>query len=170
MAEQAQVVTSRYDEMMRRAKRNTAASRTAVAILRADSKVSQVLERALACAGLTLPQFNVLMELAASPQGQMPLYELNSRLITSPPSTSWLTNRMEEGGLVIKDRCAADSRVVILKLTEQGWSTLEKAAPLVFEAEKRLLGAYSREDLCRLADLLDPVIKDCGGGRRIQPT
>lgn len=150
---------ARFAELMARAQRNTEASRAAVSILRADSKMSQALERALSCAGLTLPQFNVLMELASSPEGALPLYELNSRLITTPPSTSWLTKRMEETGLVIKDRCLPDSRVVVLKLTEQGWATLERAAPLVFEAEKELLRTCSREELCHLANLLGTVIK-----------
>jgi DNA-binding MarR family transcriptional regulator len=147
---------------MRRAERNTEVSRTAVSILRADSKVSQILERALAGAGLTLPQFNVLMELASAPDGALPLYELNSRLISTPPNTSWLSKRMEEAGLVTKCRGTDDCRVVILSLTEQGWQVLETAAPLVFRAEKHLLGAYSRDQLCRLADLLDPVITEGG--------
>jgi DNA-binding MarR family transcriptional regulator len=151
---------ARFAKMMRRAKRNKEVSRTAVSILRADSKVSQVLERALAKAGLSLPQFNVLMELASSPDGALPLYELNSRLISTPPNTSWLSKRMEETGLVTKCRDLADSRVVILRVTERGWAVLEVAAPLVFEAEKQLLGTYSSEELCRLADLLGPVT--CG--------
>jgi DNA-binding MarR family transcriptional regulator len=161
MPKQALAGPARFDELMRRSKRNTEASRTAVSILRADAKVSQALEREMSCAGLTLPQFNVLMELASSERGQMPLYELNSRLITTPPSTSWLTSRMEKDGLVVKDRCAPDSRVVILKLTERGWSVLEKAAPLVFEAEKKLLAPLSHDELCQLSSLLDPVIKHC---------
>ncbi|MDP9224658.1 MAG: MarR family transcriptional regulator [Actinomycetota bacterium] len=143
---------------MRRAKRNSEVSRTAVSILRADSKVSQVLERALAAAGLSLPQFNVLMELAASPEGALALYELNSRLISTPPNMSWLSTRMEQAGLVTKVRDVVDCRVVNLKITDRGWSVLEEAAPLVFAAEKQLLAGYSRAELCRLANLLDPVI------------
>jgi DNA-binding MarR family transcriptional regulator len=159
MSQQAGTGPARFSELMRRAKRNTDASRTAVSILRADSKVSQILERALACAGLSLPQFNVLMELASSAEGALPLYELNARLISSPPNTSWLTKRMEEAGLVSKCRHVPDSRVVILKLTEKGWEVLENTAPLVFEAEKKLLCTYSREELCQLSNLLDPVIQ-----------
>ena len=152
---------ARFADMMRRAKRDKDASRTAVTILRADSKVSQALERALGKAGFTLPQFNVLMELASSPHGALPLYELNSRLISTPPSTSWLSKRMEEAGLVTKCPDSDDSRVVILRLTERGWTALEEAAPLVFEAEKRLLGSYSKDELRRLAVLLAPLVADC---------
>jgi DNA-binding MarR family transcriptional regulator len=150
---------ARFAELMRRAKRNKDMSRTAVSILRADSKVSQVLERALACAGLSLPQFNILMELASTPCGALPLYELNSRLISTPPNTSWLSKRMEEAGLVTKCKGPEDSRVVVLELTEGGWKALEAAAPLVFEAEKQLLANYSKAELCSLANLLDPLIQ-----------
>jgi DNA-binding MarR family transcriptional regulator len=121
--------------------------------------VSQVLERALAGVGLTLPQFNVLMELASASEAALPLYELNSRLISTPPNTSWLSQRMEDAGFVTKARDTGDSRVVILRLTERGWAKLDDAAPLVFEAEKKLLGTYSPDELRHLADLLDPIVK-----------
>ena len=147
----------RFGDLMRRAGRNQDASRAAVSILRADSKVGQVLERALACAGLSLPQFNVLMELASSAGAALPLHELTARLISTPPNISWLSTRMEGAGLVTKARDRNDSRVVILELTESGWVTLARAAPLVFEAEKKLLGAYSCDELRDLADLLDPL-------------
>jgi DNA-binding MarR family transcriptional regulator len=158
MTARGTVGPARFEEMMRRANRNRDVSRVAVSILRADSKVSQVLQRALAEVGLTLPQFNVLMELASSPEAALPLYELNGRLISTPPNTSWLCTRMVESGLVTKDRGVTDSRVVILKLTERGWARLGDAAPRVFEAEKQLLGSYSRDELRHLADLLGKSI------------
>jgi DNA-binding MarR family transcriptional regulator len=144
---------------MRRANRDRDASRVAVSILRADSKVAQVLERALAEAGLTLPQFNLLMELAASAGAELPLYEINGRLISTPPNTSWLCTRMEQNRLVKRRRDVNDARVVMVALTEKGWAALAKAAPLVFDAEKKLLAQYSRADLRSLADLLARLVK-----------
>jgi DNA-binding MarR family transcriptional regulator len=139
---------------MRQANRNRDASRVAVSILKADSRIAQTIERALADAGLTLPQFNVLMELAASADAALPLYEINARLISTPPNTSWLCARMEQSGLVRRRRDTRDARVVIVALTETGWAGLAEAAPLVFEAEKGLLAGYSRAELRDLADLL----------------
>jgi MarR family transcriptional regulator, organic hydroperoxide resistance regulator len=144
---------------MRRANRDRDASRVAVSILRADSKVAQVLERALAEAGLTLPQFNLLMELAASAGAELPLYEINGRLISTPPNTSWLCTRMEQNRLVKRRRDVNDARVVMVALTEKGWAALAKAAPFVFDAEKKLLAQYSRADLRSLADLLARLVK-----------
>jgi DNA-binding MarR family transcriptional regulator len=156
----------RFWELSRRARRDRDASRAAVAILKADSRVSQTLERSLAEAELTLPQFNVLMELAATPGEALPLYELNARLVATPPNTSWITTRMEKAGLVTKRRDAADARVVNLALTETGWTALEHALPLVVDAERRLLAGYERQELGTMADLLSRLTADTDEARR----
>jgi DNA-binding MarR family transcriptional regulator len=144
----------RFRNIMRRAKRDQSASRVVVSILRAESKAAQILERSLAGVDLSLPQFNVLMVLGASPGGALPLFELNAQLVTSAPNMSWISNRMEERGLVRKQRDEEDGRVVLLGLTERGWKLLADAAPLVFAAEKQLVGGFSRSELSRFGDLL----------------
>lgn len=144
----------RFKELMKRSKRDWAASKVVVGILRADSKAAQAIERRLAEVGLTLPQFNILMVLAASPSGALPLYDLNAQLVSTPPNTTWLTTRMQGLGLVTKTRAPDDGRVVVLELTEEGWSALAQAAPLVFETERELLAGFSRSDLRTLGDLL----------------
>ena len=149
----------RFRNVMARARRDNDASRVAISILKADSKVAQALERALAEADMTLPQFNLLMELAASPDAALPLYEINARLISTPPNTSWLCARIERAGLVRRRRDANDARVVIVGLTEKGWAALAKAAPLVFEAEKKMLADYSRDELRSVAELLRRLLQ-----------
>lgn len=144
----------RFRDLMREARRDRTASRAVVSLLRADSKASQALERALAGAGLSLPQFNVLMVLAASPDGALPIFELNAHLVTSPPNMSWISARMEERGLVRKRRDDDDRRVVVIEITEEGWADLGRGAPLVFDAERRLAAGYSRTELKQLGDLL----------------
>jgi DNA-binding MarR family transcriptional regulator len=159
----AAVEPDRFRELARRAGRDRDVSRAAVAILKADSRVSQALERSLSEAALTLPQFNVLMELAATPGGALPLFDLNARLVATPPNTSWITTRMEKAGLATKRRDSGDARVVILALTEAGWAALERALPLVVQAEQGLLAAYDREELRAVATLLDRLTADSEG-------
>lgn len=149
----------RFKQLMQRSKRDWAASKVVVGILRADSMAAQAIERALAEVGLTLPQFNVLMVLAASSSGSMPLFELNAQLVSTPPNTTWLTTRMQERGLVIKKRDPDDGRVVLLELTQAGWKVLGGAAPLVFDTEKELLEGLTRSELAVLGDLLNRLIR-----------
>lgn len=145
---------ARFTELMRRSDRDWAASKAIVGILRADSKAAQGLERALGGADLSLPQFNVLMVLAASPGAKLPIFELNAQLVSTPPNTSWLTERMQERGLVRKSRSPDDGRVVLLALTQKGWRALGKAAPLVFDTERELLKGFTRSELKTLGELL----------------
>ena len=149
----------RFKQLMRRSRRNWGASKAIVGILRADSRAAQTLERALAEVDLTLPQFNVLMVLGASPTASLPLFELNSQLVSTPPNTTWLTNRMEERGFVTKRRDKDDRRVVMLALTEDGWDALEDAAPVVFAAEKELLAGFNAEEITQLGGLLTRIVR-----------
>jgi len=144
----------RFRRMTAAAGRNRDASRAAVEIMRAASRVSRTIDAALAAADLTLPQFNILMELASTPDASLPLYEVNARLISSAPNTSWLTTRMQQSGLVTKTRAHRDARVVELALTDDGWAALERAMHLVFAAEINLLSDYNRRQLRDLAQLL----------------
>ena len=148
----------RFKELMRRSDRDWAASKAIVGVLRADSKAAQALERALGEADLSLPQFNVLMVLAASPEGRLPIFELNAQLVSTPPNTSWLSDRMQERGLVRKSRSPDDGRVVVLSLTERGWKALSKAAPLVFDTERELLTGFTKAEIRTLGELLSRLL------------
>ena len=144
----------RFKELMRRSRRDWSASKAIVGILRADSRAAQTLERALSRVDLTLPQFNVLMVLAASPRASLPLFELNAQLVSTPPNTTWLTNRMEERGFVTKRRDETDRRIVHLELRESGWKALGAAAPVVFAAEKELLSGFDPDEIAGLGELV----------------
>lgn len=149
----------RFDQASRRAERDRDASRAAVTVMKAGTRLAQQIERALADADLTLPQFNVLMELAAAPDGTLPMHAVIDRLISTPASLSWLTSRMRDRGLITKERDDEDARVVLLSITEDGWSALEQAMPPAFAAEKQLWHGYRKMDLRALVDLLDPLLE-----------
>lgn len=149
----------RFAEAERRAKRDRDASRAAVVVMKAASRLAREIERALGDADLTLPQFNVLMELAASQAGALPMHAVIDRLISTPSSLSWLTTRMRERGLVTKNRNDDDARVVVLAITEAGWDALEAAMPRVFATEKNLWQGHRRRDLRAIAALLVPLVE-----------
>lgn len=160
-----EISTRRFAALGRAAGRDRDVSRAVVAILRTASRVSQNLERALSEAELTLPQFNVLMELAAGPAEGLPLTDLSGRLVGSPPSISWLTDRMQQSGLVAKRRSRDDGRVVLVAITEDGWAGLERSLPLVSRVERSLLAGCSADELRLLARLLGEIAEQPNGRR-----
>lgn len=147
----------RFEEVVAQAGRDLDASRAAVAVMKAGSHLARVIERALADVDLTLPQFNILMELAASPDGSLPTHAVIDRLIGTAANVSWLTTRMRDRGLVAKERATDDARVVLLTITEAGWAALEQAMPRVFAAEQELWRHHEPGDLRALTALLGPL-------------
>lgn len=152
-------MSPRFKDLARKSNRSWGASRVIVSMLRAESKAAQALERALAAVDLSLPQFNILMVLAAAPAGRLPIFELTGQLVTSAPNMSWLTTRMDERGLIRKNRYDGDRRVVIVEITESGWDLLGAAAPLVFDSERELLRGFSAADRRALGDLLERFLE-----------
>jgi MarR family 2-MHQ and catechol resistance regulon transcriptional repressor len=146
-----------FETLMTEACRDVDASRLVVTLARADDALSRRIEEALAPIGVTGPKFNVLMELAASPQGRLSLSDVARRLLKSPPNVTALMDRLESDGWVRRIREGSDRRVVTAEITKEGWKALRQAAPRVFAAEKRLLSCLSvtrRRDLARLLDSL----------------
>jgi DNA-binding MarR family transcriptional regulator len=149
----------RFLEVMERAGRDVDASRVVIALVRASSRINQQLEEATSRAGITRPQFFVLMEVASAPKGSVALHDVSAGLGVTPASASWLCQRMEEDGLLDRSREESDGRVLRIELTRKGWSTLGKVAPLVFEAEKAFLRPLPRPKYRALTELLGQLTR-----------
>jgi DNA-binding MarR family transcriptional regulator len=154
----------RFEKLMRDSSRDLDASRAVVALARAHGVVTRRVEEARAGTGVTGPRFNVLMELAASPNGRLPLSEVARRLLKSPPNMTTLIDRMEADGWVRRVRPSGDRRLVMAEITDQGWKALRQAAPRVFATEKELLGCLSGGRRRDLARTLDTVAAEALGG------
>lgn len=156
----------RFHELMATARRDVSATRAVVALARTDEALTRSMEDALGPTGVTGPRFNVLMELAAAPTGALPLSEVARRLLRSPPNMTTLIDRLEADGHVRRRRGAKDRRVVTAEITEAGWQALARAAPVVFELEKRLLSCLSRGERRDLVHVLERVAKEATVARR----
>ncbi len=142
---------------MRSSGRDVEASRCVLALARAEERMNRALEAALSPLGLTVQKFNALMELAAAPNGRLPLSELGRRLIRSPANVTTLVDRLEAGGFVRRAGDQDDARVTLAKITPKGWRALRPAAHAVFEEERRVLRDLRAGERRALAELLQKV-------------
>jgi DNA-binding MarR family transcriptional regulator len=142
---------------MRSSNRDVEASRCILALARAEDRMDRVLEAALAPVGVSPQKFNVLMELAASPDGRLALAEVGRRLIRSAPNVTTLVDRLEADGFVRRVGHPTDGRVTLAEITEPGWRVLRPAAQAVFAAERRILRKLPPGDRRRLTRLLEGV-------------
>jgi DNA-binding MarR family transcriptional regulator len=100
-------------------------------LLEAHATVTELLERELVAErGLPLSRYDVLLNLAEAPGGRLRMQELSASVLLSKSGLSRLVDRMVEAGLVRRERCQDDRRGWFAVLTDQGRSTLRRAAPV----------------------------------------
>lgn len=99
--------------------------------------LTTALERDLLPTGLSLGDYQVLVYLSESPDHQMRMSDLASRLQLTP---SGLTRRLDglvQQGWVERIPSETDGRVTMAHMTATGWATLTAAAPIHVESVQR---------------------------------
>jgi DNA-binding MarR family transcriptional regulator len=113
--------------------------------------------------GLDAPSFDVLAALrrAGKPYQLTPTALMRTALVTSGAITQRL-DRLEEKGLITRERSEADGRAVVVTLSEAGRVALDAALPDHLETERRLLEGLTVEDQELLAGLLRRLLVALG--------
>jgi DNA-binding MarR family transcriptional regulator len=104
--------------------------------------------------GLTPQQYNVLRLLRAARPEMLPTLTLAERLVSRAPDITRMLDRLEERGLIVRDRLAENRRVVRIGLTGAGLSLLDEIASPLHECHARQLGHMTAADLRKLCALL----------------
>lgn len=103
---------------------------------------------------LSAQQYNSLRLLEAVHPSTMPTSALGNKLISRAPDMTRLLDRLEERGLVHRERRSDNRRVVEVGITSEGLQLLGEMSNAVRECHQRQLGHLSEKDLKRLLDLL----------------
>jgi DNA-binding MarR family transcriptional regulator len=99
------------------------------ALLEKHARVSVALERALAEHDLGVSEFEVLAELATTPEGECRMQQLSGTVHLSQSALSRVVGRLEEQGLVTRFMCQNDRRGIFASLTDEGKARYERALP-----------------------------------------
>lgn len=79
--------------------------------------------------GLSLPEYEVLVQLSEAPGNRMRPYQLCEALNWEQSRLSHQLTRMEKRGLVAREECAVDGRGAEVILREAGAESIRSAAP-----------------------------------------
>ncbi|MGI5292525.1 MarR family winged helix-turn-helix transcriptional regulator [Nonomuraea polychroma] len=126
---------------------------TEMAAWRAFLTTSHLLDRRIeeqlkAAAGLTHPQFEILVRLAEAPGRQERMTELARGVVVSKSALTYQITQLEKAGLVERATCPSDERGVLAVITEAGLRCLERVAPGHLEVVRTyLIDRLSREEL-----------------------
>jgi DNA-binding MarR family transcriptional regulator len=101
------------------------------ALIRSHNRVMRRLEGELeAEQGLSLPAYEVLAHLSEAPDRRLRMSELAVHAVLSPSGLTRLVDKLVRDGLLVRNRCDADARVVYAVLTPEGLQRLESAYPV----------------------------------------
>jgi DNA-binding MarR family transcriptional regulator len=128
----------------------------ALNVLRTNDQLQIRFSRLLRDYGLTSSQYNILRILRGEGK-PLPILEIASRTVTVVPGITGLIDRLEQAGLVNRDRCEKDRRVIYVCITQKGTKTLAELDEPVLELHMTLMGHLSHAELKELSRLLEKV-------------
>lgn len=132
---------------------------------RTTAVVGHAFAEAMKAHGITPTQYNVLRILRGAGEGGLCRHEIRDRLVAQVPDVTRLLDRMEEAGLVGRERDSDDRRLVTTRITKAGLKLLKSLDAPVLAMHKETLGHLSAAQLRQLIDLLALARE----GRREEP-
>ncbi|ANH03019.1 MarR family winged helix-turn-helix transcriptional regulator [Shinella sp. HZN7] len=97
--------------------------------------------------GLGLSDYRALEILSRSPDSELRMQELATHLRLNQSSVSRMVERLERGGLTVRDLCPDDKRGVYTVLTDKGRAHFETAQPDYEAALTAALKEHGCEEL-----------------------
>jgi DNA-binding MarR family transcriptional regulator len=127
-----------------------------IRLLRAHAALTRELSARLEAAhGLSLRDFDVLVQLYEAPDRRMRRIDLARTVILSPSGITRLLEGLERAGWVAKHHCDTDARVTYAVLTDAGAVKFEDArARHVTDLEELFESRYTAAEHEQLAQLL----------------
>ena len=107
--------------------------------------------------GLTGPQYNVLRILRGAQPDGFARCEIAQRLVERAPDVTRLIDRLEQQGLVARDRSSEDRRRSVTRITDKGLQLIDRMDPALNALDRWLeerLSLRDRNELSRILELL----------------
>ena len=138
--------------------RSTAQEAT-IALLRTASVVNRTLARVVEPSGLSLAQYNALRIIRGAGTGGIPTLSIRERMIEEGTTITRLLDKLEEAGLIRRERSYPDRRQVLCFVSDTGRALLDTLDPQVDSADEAVVSTLSDAQLDRFIELLDVVRK-----------
>ena len=117
------------------------------------------LDRDLHPFGLSMHDYEILVELSEAAQNRLRMTDLADRTAQSRSRLSHQINRMESKGLVVREGCEGDKRGTFAVLTEHGAALIGKVAPHhVASVRQHFIDQFAAGSLAALTDACEPAL------------
>ena len=106
---------------------------------------------------LTSPQFYVLATIGYA--GGMPFGDIGEKMMVTVSNLTGIVDRLEEKGLVVRERDSRDRRVVRVMLTDKGGKLYKSTIPLFEKSISEVFSPLGKPQQKELASLLRRLIR-----------
>jgi DNA-binding MarR family transcriptional regulator len=131
------------------------------AYIRLAQLLMRQLDRDLNPFGLSMHDYEILVELSEAPNRRMRMTELADRTAQSRSRLSHQVNRMEARDLVSRENCEGDKRGTFAVLTDHGAATIGQVAPYhVASARRHFIDQLGSVELSVLSDAYEPLLAE----------
>ena len=113
--------------------------------------MKKALDSRLAPIGLSASQHAIVSTLSHTDGLQ--LTQIGQRVFLEKPAITGLVDRLENDGLVSRQRSSVDRRVINLYLTPKGRDILEDMNRIALEVDRQLVQVFSAEELAIFREL-----------------
>lgn len=129
----------------------------ALSLARTADAVSAPVGEVLRAASVSASQYNVLRILRGAGEAGLPCGEISERMVRRDPDLTRLLDRLEERGMVRRERGTQDRRVVLAFITDAGLQLLASLDEPIESTIKRTLAHVPVARLRTLLELLGEV-------------
>jgi DNA-binding MarR family transcriptional regulator len=106
---------------------------------------------------LTPPQFYVLATIGYA--GWLPFGEIGEKMMVTVSNLTGIVDRLEEKGLVARERDTHDRRVIRVRLTEKGSKLYKNTIPLFEKSISQFFSPLDKSQQKELSSLLRKLIR-----------
>jgi len=128
-------------------------------LLAAANSIRDRMERTVAAFGITAPQYNVLRILRGAHPAGHPRGEIADRMLDRAPDVTRIIDRLEDKGLVARERTSSDRRHSITRITDAGLALLKDMEPALRESLDAMRRALPDADCAALSRICGNLLE-----------
>jgi DNA-binding MarR family transcriptional regulator len=128
-----------------------------VALLRTASVVNRRLARVLEPWELSTAQYNALRIVRGAGSAGIATCTIRERMIEEGTTITRLVDKLEEAGLIERERSVPDRRQVICRATAAGLALLAELDAVADEADEEMMRALDERQLEDFVEMLDAI-------------
>lgn len=145
------------EEISQRRPFHSSGAEVVVGVLRTAAVIERYFNQVLMPRGLTVQQYNVLRILRGAGTEGLPTLTIRDRMVHEAPGITRLIDKLEQAGLVRRERSIPDRRQVFCFITPPGLELLSTLDEPVNAADDTAVAVLSEDEQKELIELLDKV-------------